>query len=262
MFHKKMLAVLLATGLAGTALAGPTSSSPGIVHPTHPSGTPTNNTVALLETTTTAVGEALSSLGIGFDDYQGPPFPTDLSQYVTVFLAMDGGLLEASDIQSLANYVSAGGVLSFIGGSCWQDYVQAMNTYLVQNDLDNYCWATVASTPDVRIVDANNGLAQGLPPTYNFSNASASYYQFRATDPRIFVAADNGDGYHMLFAKRVGNGTFGYCINSPYLSYWSGADLTWLTQVVSNLYLNIGIGPVPTRKVSWGSLKAAFQRAN
>ena len=259
MQNKTMLAGLLSVGLAGAALAGGTGSSPGVVNPGHSSGSPTNNSVALLETTTTALGEVLTSLGVTYDDYQGPPFPTNLTQYTTVLLGMDGGLLEGSDIQNLAAYASAGGNLVFFGGTCWQDYAVAMDTYLVRNDTNNYCWTEVMNTPAVRIVDPENPLSLGLPETYNFTNWAASYYQFRTTDPAISVAADNGDGYHMLFSKTIGSGRIACCINSAYASYWAGADLDWMTTAVRNMYSIYGI--VPTKSVSWGGLKATFRRA-
>jgi len=257
MVRKLVLAGLLVVGVAGLSFAGNTTTAPSISNFTHQSGAPTNNTVALLETTTTALGGVLTSLGVTFDDYQGPPFPTALSQYTDVFLGMDGGLMEPSDVQNLANYANAGGHLHFFGGTCWQDYVNGMNTYICQNNVNNYCWTTVGSTPDVRVTDPNNCLAHGLAATYNFTNIDASYYQFRATDPAIAVAADNGDGYHMLFSKVLGSGTFDICINSSFVSYWAGNDLAWMTQVVTNM-LHCG-APVPTKTTSWGSIKNNYK---
>ncbi len=258
MGHKLTLVGLLLVCMAGSALAVQTASSPTIVTP-NPGWVngPSRATVALLETTTTALGGVLSSLGYGYDDYQGPPFPTSLSGYTDVFLGMDGGLVEPSDVQNLANYASAGGRLHFFGGTCWQDYVNGMNTYLVLNNTSNYCWTEDGGKPDVTVVDPKNCLATNLASTYTFSNPSASFYQFRATDPAIAIAANNGDGYNLLFSKTIGTGYFDYCINSSYVSYWAGQDLAWMTTVVTNMLMCQK--PVPVQNTTWGGIKATYR---
>ncbi len=255
---RRFALILLLLVWAPSAFAVQTASAPNVITP-NPGWIhgPSRATMALLETTTTALGGVLSALGYGYDEYQGPPFPTSLSGYTDVFLGMDGGLVEPSDVQNLANYASAGGRLHFFGGTCWQDYVNGMNTYLVQNNTSNYCWTEVGGYPDVTVVDPENGLASGLPATYEFTNPAASFYQFRATDPAIAVACDNGDGYHMLFSKRIGSGDFDYCINSSYISYWAGQDLAWMTTVVSNML--VCCGPVPVQSVTWGRIKVTYR---
>lgn len=257
MVRKLVLVGLLVVGVAGASFAANTSTAPSINNYNHQAGNRSNNTVCLLETTTTALGGVLTSLGVSFDNFQGPPFPTNLSQYTDVFLGMDGGLVEPSDVQNLAAFAQAGGKLHFFGGTCWQDYVNGVNTYLVQNDVNNYCWGMVGNTPDVRVTDPNNCLAHGLAATYNFSDPSASYYQLHTTDGAISLAADNGDGVHMLYSKVIGAGNFDICINSSYVSYWAGADLAWMTQVVTNM-LHCG-APVPTKNTSWGNIKNTYK---
>ncbi len=259
MGHKVTLVGMMLVCMAGSALAVQTASSPAITasNPGWVSG-PSRATVALLETTTTALGGVLSSLGVGYDDYQGPPFTgVPLGGYTDVILGMDGGTVEQSDVQYLATWAQGGGHLHFFGGTCWADYVDGMNTYLVQNNTSNYCWTMDGGKPDVTVVDANNCLAKGLAATYTFSNPSASYYEFRATDPGIAVAANNGDGYNLLFSKVIGSGVFDYCINSSYVSYWAGQDLAWMTTVVDN-FLHCS-APVPVQSTSWGNIKNTFK---
>ncbi len=260
MNRKSALVGLLLVCVAGSALAVQTASSPTIPTP-NPGWVngPSRATVALLETTTTALGGVLSSMGYAYDEYQGPPFPTALSGYTDVFLGMDGGLLEPSDIQNLASYCSGGGRLHFFGGTCWPDYVNGMNTYLVQNNTSNYCWTEVYGQPEVKVVDPGNCLAKDLPATYNFSNLAASFYQFRATDPAVEVACDNGDAYHMLFTKVVGEGFFDYCINSPYVTYWEDQDLAWMTTVVENMLHCYMPCCNPVRGTTWGGIKNTYR---
>lgn len=257
MGKRLLLVALLVVGIAGTSFAVQTGTSnqvnnsgSGWVHQGR------SNTVLLLETTTSALGQALTNLGVAYDDAQGPPFPSPTG-YTDVFLAMDGGLVEPTDIQPLAAWAQAGGHLHFYGGTCWQDYVVGMNTYLVTNDINNYCWTTVGGQPQVVVVDANNCLAKNLPATYNWSNNSASYYEFRATDTGIAIAANNGDGIPMLFSKPIGGGTFDYCIDSAYSSYYVGGDMTILQDIVQNMLFNCQ-APVPVQQSTWGQIKSMY----
>ena len=219
----------------GPVPAGPTASSSGINNQFHRGTEARPSQVLLLETTTTAIPEALNALGVSYDEEMGPPWPEPGCDHLMVILAMDGGLLEASDIGPLAAYASAGGNLAIYGGSCWQDYVLALDQYLVRNDTNNYCWAEVSGYPEMRIVDPNDLLSENLPSTYNWQNPAASFYQLRVTDPSIATAALNCDGYPMLFSKRIGSGLLAVCIDSPYGDYYAGQDFAVLTQIVSNL---------------------------
>lgn len=256
MSMKSLVAGALLLGMASIAFANPTSTSPNIVNLSGQGGHTRANTILVLETTDTALDRALTALGQSYDQASGPPWPSPAG-YADVFMGADGGLIEPADIQVLADYVNAGGRLHFYGGTCWQDFAIAMNQYLVQNDINNYCWTQVYTSPDFTIRDPNHCLANGLPSTYDWADQSASYYQFRSTDAGISVAANNGDGYAFLFSKNIGAGTFDYCIDSSYdYYYYSGDDFTHFKQIVSNM-LNCG-GPVPVQNSTWGQIKSIY----
>jgi len=256
MGYKLLLVGALVLSIAGVSFAGQGSSSPTIINGGH-GGQNNRATIAVLETTSTALPAALQSLGQAYDDFQGPPWNINYSQYTDIFVGMDGGLVEPTDIQPLADWATAGGHLHFYGGTCWQDYAIGMNTYLCLNDTNNYCWTEVFGSPNMSVVDPNHCLANLLPGTYNWNDLAASFYQFRTTDPAIAVAADNGDGYHMLFNKPIGSGRFDYCIDSAFASYYAGQDMTIFTQIVSNMLSDCG--PVPVQTTSWGSIKATYK---
>jgi hypothetical protein len=255
------LVALLAVGLSGIAAAHETSTDiyigleegGWIIHDGQG-----GNDILLIETTTTALGAALTALGHTYDYFSGSDFSgLDLSPYDHVFLGMDGGLVEGPSIQNLANFINAGGCGHIFGGTCWQPYAIAMNTYILENDINNYCWVQNAIPPDSRVVDAAHYLASGLPANYNYLNNAASYYQLRNTDVLAWVAAENGDGYDHLLSKDLGSGNFDICINSSYSGYWAGADFDWMTQVVANM-LN-GCGVTPTTESSWGAIKSLYR---
>lgn len=255
------LAVLL-VGLSGLAYADETSTSMEIVIENggwvyyEPGRT---QDVLLIETTQTALGRALSDLGVAYDLYQSDNFSgVDLTPYTHVFVGMDGGLVEGPSIQNAANFANAGGCLHFYGGTCWQPYAQGLNQYLLLNNVNDYCWTTVFGVPHSTVVDAGHYLAAGLPATYTFVDISASYYQTRSTDGGTSVAAVNGDGYDHLLSKAIGQGTFDYCINSPYDFYYQNAgDYNWLLTVVENM-LTCG-GAVATEETSWGAIKSIYR---
>jgi len=259
MGHKVALAILLVAGLVGSSLAVQTGSNSSVVNnPTGMGNHQRTNTILVLETTSSALGQALTDLGQTYDYVSGPPFLSDYSQYTDVFLGMDGGLVEPTDIQPLAAWAQAGGRLHFYGGTCWQDYANGMNTYLVGNDVNNYCWTECYNYPQMTVVDPAHCLATGLPGTYNWSDMAASYYQFRATDGAIAVAANNGDGVPMLFSKVEGAGTFDYCIDSAYASYYlNQGDYNIFKQIVSNMLTACG-GPTPVQETSWGAIKNMY----
>jgi len=256
MGYKLLLIGAMVVAFAGASFAGVGSSNPAINNGMH-GGQNNRATVAVLETTTTSLGAALTSLGIAYDDYMGPPWNINYSQYTHIYVGMDGGLVEPTDLQPLATWANGGGFLHFYGGTCWQDYAIGMNTYIDENNTSNYCWTEVSGQPEMSIVDPTNCLAAGLPATYNWGNMAASFYQFRTTDPANMVAADNGDGYHMLFNKTMGSGRFDYCIDSSYNGYYSGQDMTILTDIVANMYNCIP--PVPVQQTTWGSIKSTYK---
>lgn len=211
--------------------------------------------VLLIETTSTALGQALTDCGQAYDLFSGDDFSAlDLSPYQHVFLGMDGGLVEGPSLQNASNFANAGGNFHIYGGTCWQNYAIGLDTYLVQNDINNYCWTTVGGVPHSTVTNTAHYLAQGLPVTYTYADLSASYYQTRTTDAGLSVAAVNGDGYNHLFSKGIGGGSVDACINSSYYYYYTNPnDYAWMKQVVCNM-LQAG-GPVPTQQTTWGQLK-------
>jgi hypothetical protein len=259
MMKRLLMAALLLMGVAGYAYASDTATQPQVSNPDYGwASRDLRNTVLLIETTSVALEQALTDLAVGFDVYVGDYFDTvDLSPYTDVFVAMDGGLVEDASIVNVKNWCAAGGNLHFYGGTCWQNYAIAMNTHLVQNDTNNYCWQTVYGAPHSQVTDAGHYLAYNLPTTYNFVDISATYYQMRATDPLISVAAVNGDGYSHLFSKAIGAGNFDICINSSYGGYYTNpTDYDWLKQVVFNMLNQV---PSPVENATWGAIKALYQ---
>jgi hypothetical protein len=255
------LAAVLLLGLGGSAIAHETSSDIAIpLENGGWDGEAGGNDVLLIETISTALGAALTSLSVPYDLYQGQDFSgLDLSPYTHVFLAMDGGLVENPSIQNLANFANDGGCAHIYGGTCYQPYAIALNTHLLLNNINDYCWTTVNGLPHSTVVDNAHYLAQGLPATYTFVDIAASYYQTRSTDGAAAVAAENGDGYDHVMSKAIGNGSVDLCINSPSEVYYqNGSDFDWLTQVVSNM-LDCGAAPTATESATWGGIKAIYR---
>lgn len=261
---KRLLALgaVLLVGMSGIAFAHETSTDPSIVLENtglimHDILLPQE--VLLIETTDTALDQALNDLGVPYDYFGGDNFSgLDLSPYTHVFVGMDGGLVEGPSLQNAANFASNGGCLHFYGGTCWQPYAIGLNDYLLQNQTGNYCWTTVGGSPHSTVVNAGHYLAAGLPGTYNFYDIAATYYQTRNTDAAASVAAVNGDGFDHLLSKPIGNGSFDYCINSPYAYYYLNPnDYSWLKTVVENM-MACG-GPVATESSSWGAIKAIYR---
>lgn len=220
------------------------------------------NTVLLIQTGVTvgqSVGRALTELGITYDFLATSDFSAvNLAPYQHVFVGMDGGTITTASIVNVRNWVQGGHCLHFYGGTCWQEYATALNANLLQNNVNDYCWATVAGAPDVTVTNAGHYLAGGLPATYTFANHSASYYQTRTTDAGISVAAVNGDNFKCLLSKPIGSGNFDICINSAYDGYYTNnADYQWLKQVVRNMLLCGGATAVEAS--TWGTIKAIYQ---
>jgi hypothetical protein len=259
MMKKLLVIAVLLTGMVGYAYASETATQPQVLNSndgwtSHGS----RNAVLLIETTSVALDQALTDLSVSFDVYASEDFSTlDLSPYTDVFVAMDGGAIEDASIVNVANWCAGGGHLHFYGGTCWYNYAVAMNAHLVQNDVNNYCWTEVYGAPHSQVTDAGHYLAYNLPTTYNFVDLAATFYQMRATDPSISVAAVNGDGYSHLFSKAIGAGNFDICINSSYGGYYTNpTDYDWLKQVVYNMLNQV---PTPVENSTWGAIKALYQ---
>lgn len=257
---KKVLVGMVALLLSTVAFAHETSTNIDIELTEFGWDAQGGNAVLLIETTDTALDQALSDLGVGYDMFSGSDFSgLDLSGYTQVFLAMDGGLVEAPSIANIADFVNGGGCLHIYGGTCYQPYAIALNTYLLQNNTGDYCWTTVGGFPHSQVTDAGHYLAQSLPGEYNFVDIAATYYQTRSTDAATDVAAVNGDGYDHLMSKTIGSGNFDICINSPFYAYYfNQSDYDWLKQVVDNM-LKCGSGPIATESTTWGQIKARHQ---
>ncbi|MFO0984767.1 MAG: hypothetical protein U1E76_24085 [Planctomycetota bacterium] len=245
--------------LAGVSVAASgTSSSPQALKSGH---APIAATVALLETTSVglSVARALTELGISYDEYSGSDFSAvNLAPYQAVILAMDGGAIEDPTIANIQGYVSGGGKVLFVGGTCYQPFALAVEARLLDIDSVNYCWTTVAGSPDLTVVNAGHVLAKGLPATYDFIDTSATYYMARNQDGAASVAAVNGDGFAALLSKTIGSGTFDWFINSPYDFYWSNdPDYQILKQIVKNALLGNSVILIHTTSVA-GSVGQAL----
>jgi hypothetical protein len=257
--RKKLIFAVAFMAMAACALAAHTTSSPQVTLSNdgfHASAD--RNLVLLIETTDTFLDRALTDLGVAYDLFSGEDFSgVDLSGYTQVFLGMDGGGVEAPSVANLADFVNGGGCLHIYGGTCWQSYAMALNDYLLNNDVNNYCWS-ISNTPHVTIVDSGNYLATGLPASYNFVDSSAAYYATRSTDGAAMVAAMNGDQVPMLLWKVVGNGILDICINSAYDFYYSDpSDYGWAMQVVANMLTCDG--SVAVQNSTWGNVKSLFR---
>lgn len=221
-----LLSFTLALSLAHPAMADETAT-PG-ASPSEQEGASRIEQLSILHIatndTTNSVQQALTDLGETYDYFTGSDWSgIDLNPYDVVIIGMDGGTVEAASVQNVANFANNGGLLIIIGGSCYDNWANAVNTYLLLNNTSNYCW-TVSSTPHLTVTDPGDPLSAGLPGNYNFLNNSAAYYQIRSLDPATDVAAVNGDGYDALFSKPLGAGNLVWFINSAYSSYWGNSD--------------------------------------
>jgi PKD domain len=149
---------------------------------------------------------------------------------------MDGGLFTTADIQILREQViDQGKRLIFMGGTCWADFATGVNTYLVANDTGNYCWQ-VTNSPQWTVTDPSNGLAEGMPDSYDFIGYYGGYYSIRVTDDTPLVAGVNGENWPAFFYKGdYGAGDFIWLINSAYYYYWADpSDYAYLKQALTN----------------------------
>ncbi|MBE0638106.1 MAG: hypothetical protein IH598_06290, partial [Bacteroidales bacterium] len=223
------------------------------VHVQYPKA-PTDDASILLVATTQVGGsvqQALSELGYTYDytysenDWTGINF----SPYDVVIIAMDGGLVGAPSLLKIrTDVIDAGKRVIFIGGTCYQPFAAGVNQYLVQNNVNNYCWS-ISAQLQFTVTQPAHDLAQGLASPWNFVNNSAGYYALRATDPDIDVVAQNGDNWPILFYKgdnwpnvkgnnAKGGGDLIWFTNTANEGYWSNpSDFALLKQMISNSIL-------------------------
>lgn len=248
-----LILALLPTGVIAQDGITQTSSSPQAFQP----GEARINLQSILHITTTdtvlSIEQALNELGYAYDLFSGSDWTgIDFAPYDIVIIGMDGGTMTDASVQKIrTDVIDQGKRAIFIGGTCWQEFAIAVDSYLVLNDFNDYCWST-SSTPHWTVVDPGHGLAAGLPGTYDFANTSAAYYATRATDPDLEVVAVNGDGYDQFFYKGAnfpmldGNPSNGgdliWFIDSPYSAYWADpGDFAVLKQIIDNS-INYGAG--------------------
>jgi hypothetical protein len=210
--------------------------------------------------TTESIQRALNELGYAYDsmfaeDWTG----IDFSPYDVVIIGMDGGFVTGPSLQKVrTDVIDQGKRLILMGGTCVQEFATGVNTYLVLNDTNNFCWS-ISNTPHWTLVDSGHPLAEDLPDSYNFIEIAAAFYQIRVNDPDIEPVAVNGDGFYNFFLKNsdfpsfagkaAATGDFIWFTNSPFSSYWlnqadfdlfkqalansvtlSGGDVPWLTE--------------------------------
>ena len=181
-----------------------------------------------------SVLRALSELGRRYDYVYTDNFASvNFAPYENIIVAMDGGYVEESDVQALANAAAGGKNLFMLGGTNYTPYSNGVARYLLPHTGDT-TWQT-STTPHLRVVNASDPLALGLPATHTFYQSGASYYMLRINDPAASIAVMNGDGRPALVYKTIGLGTLVYFINTPYGGNWGYApDFAILKQVIAN----------------------------
>jgi len=222
--------ILLAGGISASALEG---SSDHNAASSPESQVVMGNEVALIETTSTILGDILTDLGVPYDYFSTSSFcSVDLSPYSTVVIGMDGGSIETADVGCVANWAKQGGGLLMIGGSNYTPFATGVNANLFSIDTTNHSWTRVSGAP--HFTKTRRLLTWGLPETYNFANISATFYMIR-TLGGIFPVAINGDDQKAFMVKRLGAGRLVYFINSPLASYWQdNNDFNILRKIVRN----------------------------
>ena len=191
--------------------------------------------IAVIETgsnVTDSVRKALNELGYSYVFYQTDNFSLiDLSPYDVVIVGADGGSIDKEpDVAALDSFLNGGGRVIFLGGTALKPFVDGVDYYLLDVNTTNYAWKTVSGTPHLDIIDPTHPLASGLTD-YTFNTLGATYYMLRITDPAIWTAAKNGDGYPALITK----GNLIWFINSPYQGYWTNpSDYNVLKTIIKN----------------------------
>jgi len=203
--------------------------------------------IALVETgasVSNSVIRALNELDRKFDFFYTSDFSTiNFSSYDAVIVAMDGGFIEESSIQNIANYANGGGNLIMIGGSSLPSFANAVDSHLLDIDTANYGWKTVTATPHLDVVNSNHPLTDGLPDTYNFNTTGATYYMIRSQDTVARIMARNGDNQPALIQKPLGSGNLNWFINAPSTYYWGDAgDYNILKTIIRNMLAQGVIG--------------------
>jgi subtilisin family serine protease/trehalose utilization protein len=199
----------------------------------------------LLVTTTDvyySVERALRELGVPYDYVYTERFASvDFTPYKTIVVTMNGGYIEAADVQALANAAASGKHLIMLGGTNYPPYYNGLQTYLLQHTGEQ---GWVASAPPHLTVTApSDPLAMGIPSPNTFSDFNASAYMLRVSDPAAGVVAVNGDGHPALLHKQIGAGSLVYFVNVPDSYFWYiERDYQVQRQVIQNALAWSGAG--------------------
>ncbi len=184
---------------------------------------------------TTAVTDALTSLGVAWDLAGDANWAAmDLSPYRDVFVGNNGTTTSQANLQALANYAAAGGTLTYFGGCGNAAFTNAFNATLMLVDTANWTWTMAAGAPHVTNLQPGSRLGFRLPATYNFNESGLTFYQLRVTDPVATVVARNAVGIPVLATRERGAGTITYAAG-PLNFYYYPHDLAWLRQLVANM---------------------------
>jgi hypothetical protein len=127
----------------------------------------------------------------------------DFSPYDMVVVSINDswGYVNAGDVEKIrTDVIDQGKRLILFGGTCFQDFAEGVNAYLVASDPQDYCWKTSAS-PHWTLLAGDHRLARGLPDSLDFLNQPAASYQTLVTDTHIETIAVNGDGAPIFFYK-------------------------------------------------------------
>ena len=133
--------VLIASAYSTDFIDG-TASQPG-VSPKFtpdvfiPSSASVVNTL-LIETggrVTNTIVRALDSLGVTYDFMHTVDFTgIDFSPYTTIILGMDGGLVDSTSVETVANGIATGKKLIILGGTAYHPYYVGVQNYLLQHN--------------------------------------------------------------------------------------------------------------------------------
>ena len=142
-----------------------------------------------------SVLRSLDELGEHYDLIYTDDFSSvSFAGYATVIVAMDGGYVEAADVQALAAAASSGANLVMLGGTSFATYYDGVGSYLLAHT-GMMGWDTSA-TPHLRIVDASDPLAAGLPATHSFFDRKQAEFANESADAwkrvQAFIAKYKG----------------------------------------------------------------------
>jgi hypothetical protein len=195
-------------------------------------------------TITNTVVRALDSLGVTYDFMNTVDFTgIDFSPYATIILGMDGGLVDSTSVEAVANATAEGKKLIILGGTAYHPYYVGVQNYLLQhNGVEDW---VQSAPPHLTVTAPGHPLTLDLPSPYNYVNPYAAQYMLRITDPAATVVAMNGDGFPALVSKSIGNGVLIYSITSPWDAHYANeADYQVLYTIVRNA-VNFSIPPPP-----------------